>query len=82
MYSRIVTPEIGMTTGISEVCHFNRYRGTKRELERVSSTVPQGNPEARNIEEGSVGGEQILLAHRQSAELTGLPRFAGSRRCL
>jgi hypothetical protein len=33
-------------------------------------TVPQRNPEAGNIEEGAVGGEQMLMANQQSAELT------------
>jgi len=32
--------------------------------------VPQRNPEASDVEEGSVGGEQMLMANHQSAELT------------
>ena len=31
--------------------------------------MPQGNPEASEIEEGLVGGEQIFVANQLSAEL-------------
>jgi len=32
--------------------------------------VPQRNLEASEIEEGAIGGEQMLVTHKQSAELT------------
>ena len=32
--------------------------------------MPQRDPEASDVEEGSVGGEQMLMANQQSAELT------------
>ena len=32
--------------------------------------MPQCNPETSKIEEGVIGGEQMLMTHKQSAELT------------
>jgi hypothetical protein len=32
--------------------------------------MPQRNPEAREVEEGPIGGEQMLMAHQQAAKLT------------
>lgn len=32
--------------------------------------MPQGNPEASDLQEGVVGGEKMLKAYKQSAELT------------
>jgi hypothetical protein len=32
--------------------------------------VSQGNPEAGDIEEGAISGEQMLMAHQQSSELS------------
>ena len=31
--------------------------------------MPQGDPETREVEEGAIGGEQMLVTHQQSAEL-------------
>src|SRR5271165_240986 len=40
-----------------------------RWLERVSRTSPESDPEASEIEEGTVRGEQMLMTNQQSAEL-------------
>src|SRR5271165_3493468 len=40
-----------------------------RTLERVSRTSPESDPEASEIEEGTVRGEQMLMTNQQSAEL-------------
>jgi hypothetical protein len=34
--------------------------------------VPQRNPEASEIEEGTIGGEQMLTTNQQSAKLAQL----------
>src|ERR1039458_9935292 len=39
-------------------------------LERVSKIPPERDPEASQVEEGTVGGEQMLMTHQQAAELT------------
>src|ERR1035438_6348824 len=47
--------------------HLNRGRLC---LERVSKIPPERDPEASQVEEGTVGGEQMLMTHQQAAELT------------
>ena len=47
-----------------------RQRPIRHYLERISSTVPQGNPGASEIEEGALSGEQMLMTDQQASELT------------
>src|SRR5664280_1046913 len=46
------------------------FRYPFRFLERVSKIPPESNPEAGEVEEGTVGGEQMLMTHQQATELT------------
>ena len=46
-----------------------RQRPIRHYLERISSTVPQGNPGASEIEEGALSGEQMLMTDQQAWEL-------------
>lgn len=39
-------------------------------LERVSKMPPQRDPEAGQVEEGVVDGEQILMTNQESAKLS------------
>ena len=39
-------------------------------LERVSKIPPERNPEAGEVEEGAVGGEQMLMTNQQAAKLS------------
>src|SRR5664280_3614908 len=44
--------------------------GPLLKLERVSKIPPESNPEAGEVEEGIVSGEQMLMTHQQAAELS------------
>jgi hypothetical protein len=39
-------------------------------VERVSKIPPERNPEANEVKESAVGGEQMLMTNQQAAELT------------
>src|ERR1035438_10515645 len=57
---------LGFAAGVSEVSRFSCMKF----LERVSKIPPERDPEASQVEEGTVGGEQMLMTHQQAAELT------------
>ena len=71
-------------TGLSGYCpeqSIARRRDSDYEkLERVSKIPPKGDPEASEVEEVVVGGEQMLMTNQKSAKLSEPARRSSHRR--